>query len=153
MRIRVEYAAWWLGLTMAYLGLVTSPTGWEIAAGLVVGAIVAAVAVLARRAFEPAFRAPSFVRRVVLLPVDVATDAVALSWLLLSGRALRTGCGELDRVTLPDDSSETRAWAVLLTSAAPGSLAVDVEQHGGRAVLSRHRLTTGSRSLAALEGR
>jgi multisubunit Na+/H+ antiporter MnhE subunit len=153
MRVRLEYAAWWLGLTLAYLGLVTSPTGWEIVAGLLVGAGVSAVAVLARRAFDPALRAPSFVRRAVLLPVDVASDALALTWLLLSGRAFGADCGDLDRVDLPDDREETRAWAVLLASAAPGSLTVDVEERDGHPVLCRHRLTGHSRATAALEHR
>lgn len=153
MHIGLEYAAWWLGLTLGYLGLVTSPTGWEIVAGLVVGAAVSAVAVLARRAFLPALRAPSFVRRAVLLPVDVASDALELSWLLLTGRVFGADCGELDGVDLPDDREETRAWAVLLASAAPGSLTVDVEERDGHAVLRRHRLTGSSRATAALERR
>jgi hypothetical protein len=120
---------------------------------VVVAAIAATAAVLARRAFDPALRIPSFVRRAVLLPVDVAVDAVRLAWLLVSGRAFRAGVGERDRVSLPDDGAETRAWAVLLASAAPGSLAVDVEEHHGRAVLHRHRLTPRGRATAALEDR
>jgi hypothetical protein len=88
----------------------------------------------------------------VWLPVDVVSDAVVLIRLLLTGRALRTDCGELDDVPLPDDES-TRAWAVLLASASPGSLVVDAESREGRTVLRRHRLTSHSRATAGLEGR
>jgi multisubunit Na+/H+ antiporter MnhE subunit len=153
MRFGLEYTAWWLALTIAYLGLVTSPAGWEIVAGLLVGAIVATVAVLARRAFQPALRAPAFVRRAGWLPVDVALDTLTMVRMLLSGRALRADFGERDRLTLADDSPERRAWAVLLTSAAPGSLALDVEEQRGHAVLLRHRLTDRGRAAAGLEDR
>lgn len=153
MRVWVEYAVWWLLLTVGYLGLITSPSGWEIPVGVAIGAAVAGVAVLARRAFAPALRPPSFVRGAVLLPLDVASDAIGLLRLLLTGRALRDDCGELDGFDLPGDTQATRAWAVLLTSAAPGSLTVDVEERGARLVLLRHRLTGSSRATARLERR
>jgi hypothetical protein len=75
--------------------------------------------------------------------------------LLVTGRVLRADVGDLDDVLLPDDDDDeaTRAWAVLLASAAPGSLTVDVEERDGRSVLRRHRLTSRSRATAGLEGR
>jgi hypothetical protein len=117
---------------------------------VVVGGLSGAVALLARRAFQPATRVPRFVRRLPLLPVDVVADAFALTRLLVSGRVLRADCGKVDDVDLPDDSDADaiRAWAVLVTSAAPGSLAVDAVERDGRLVLRRHRLTSRGRSAA-----
>jgi Na+/glutamate symporter len=89
----------------------------------------------------------------VWLPVDIVSDAVVLTRLLVAGRALRDDIGALEHVRLPDDAVATRAWAVLLTSAAPGSLTLDVEQRAARPVLRRHRLTSHSRATAGLEGR
>ena len=114
--------------------------------------MAAAVAVLARRAFEPPTRAPSFVRRAALLPLDVAGDAVTLTRLLVTGRAFRADCGTVDELALPDDGA-TRAWAVLLTSAAPGSLAAEVEERDDRLVLRRHLLTRHHRATVDLERR
>jgi hypothetical protein len=148
-----QLAAWWVLLSSSYLGLVSSPTGWEVPLAVGIGGAAAVAAVLGRRAFEPAVRAPGFVRRAAWLPVDVVTDAVVLVRMLLSGRALRADCGVLDDTALPDGDEETRAWAVLLTSVAPGSLTVDVEERGGRVVLRRHRMTALSRASADLENR
>lgn len=144
MRRGAELAWWWLGLTAGYLLLVTSPTGIEVPVGLVVGAVAAAFAVAARRAFDPPATLPAFVRRVVLLPVDVAVDAATLVRLLVTGRAFRSDPGSVDEVRLENDDA-VRAWAVLLTSATPGSLAADVEEREGRPVLHRHRLTRHDR--------
>jgi hypothetical protein len=153
VRTSARLAGWWLLLSAGYLGLLSTPTGGEIPLALLIGGAAAVAGVLGRRAFDPAVRAPRFVRRAVWLPVDVVADAVVLIRLLVTGRALRADVGELDDVLLPDDGEATRAWAVLLTSAAPGSLTVDVEQRAGRAVLRRHRLTSHSRATAGLEGR
>lgn len=117
--------------------------------GLVVGGLTAWLAVLARRAFDPPTTVPGFVRRGVLLPRDVAADAVVLARLLVTGHAFRREPGRVDRLRLHDDEA-VRAWAVLLTSAAPGTLAVDVEERGKRLVLHRHLLTGSSRATAEL---
>jgi hypothetical protein len=85
----------------------------------------------------------------VLLPLDVAADAVSLTWLLVTGRAFGADCGTLDEIELTDDGA-VQAWAVLLTSAAPGSLAADVEQRDGALVLRRHLLTRHHRTTAGL---
>jgi hypothetical protein len=146
-------AVWWLLLSSGYLGLVSSPTGWEIPLALGIGGAAAVVAVLSRRAFKPALRAPGFVRRAAWLPVDVVSDAAVLVRLLVTGRAVRSDCGVFDEISLPDDREETRAWAVLLTSAAPGSLTVDVETREGQATLRRHLMTSVGRASAGLEGR
>ena len=154
VRTAAELAVWWLLSTGAYLGLVSSPTGWEIPLALWVGGAAAVLAVLGRSAFRPAVRAPAFVRGAAWLPVDLVTDATALTRSLLSGRALRSECGVFDEVPLPDDQEATRAWAVLLTSAAPGSLTVDVEEReDGGTVLRRHRMSAPGRASAGLEGR
>jgi hypothetical protein len=144
-----EYAVWWLALSAVYFLLITSPTGLEVPVGLAIGAAAAAVAVVARRAFRPSTSVPSFVRRMVLLPLDIGFDAVEMTRLLVSGRAFLSDCGTLDHVDLPDDDA-TRVWAVLLTSAAPGSLAADVGEDGGRLVLRRHLLTRSGRATAAV---
>jgi hypothetical protein len=153
VRGAAELAVWWLLLSSGYLGLLSSPTGWEVPLALGIGGVAAVAAVLGRRAFEPALRAPAFVRRAAWLPVDVVTDATVLTRLLLTGRALRSDCGVFDELPLPDNDEATRAWAVLLTSAAPGSLTVDVETREGRAMLRRHRMTPLSRASAGLAGR
>ena len=140
---------WWLALTAGYLLLIPSPTGLEVPVGFLVGASAAALAVVARRAFEPPAGMPSFVRRAALLPADVSRDAVLMTRLLVTGRAFRAGCGSTDEVELPDDDA-IRAWAVLMTSAAPGSLAVDVEERKGRLVLRRHLLTSSGLAAADL---
>ncbi len=136
-------------MTVGYLLLVTSPTGLEVPVGLVVGALAASLAVPARRAFDPPTTIPRFVRRLVLLPIDVAADAVSLTRLLVTGHAFRNDCGTLDEIVLEDDDA-VRAWAVLLTSAAPGSLAADVEERAGGLVLRRHLLTRQGRVTAGL---
>jgi hypothetical protein len=140
LRLAAEVVLWCAASTAVYLLLIPSPTGVEIPAGLAIGAATALVGVASRRAFGPPTRVPSFVRRVLLLPVDLAGDVVTLTWLLVTGRAFRSGAGNEDEVVLPDDDS-TRVWAVLLTSASPGSLAADVEERDGRLVLRRHQMT------------
>jgi multisubunit Na+/H+ antiporter MnhE subunit len=141
MRLAAAFALWWAASTAGYLVLVSSPTGIEVPVGIAVGAASAFVGVAGRRAFQPPTRVPAFARRAVLLPVDVAADTVALTRLLLTGRAFAADVGEEDEVVLRDEGS-TRAWAVLLTSAAPGSLALDVEERDDSLVLRRHRLTS-----------
>jgi hypothetical protein len=155
VRTAAQLTGWWLLFSAGYLGLLSSPTGWEIPLALTIGGAAVVTGVLGRRAFDPAIRAPGFVRRAVWLPVDVVADAVVLIRLLVTGRVLRADVGDLDDVLLPDDDDDeaTRAWAVLLASAAPGSLTVDVEERDGRSVLRRHRLTSRSRATAGLEGR
>jgi hypothetical protein len=118
--------------------------------GLVVGAAAASLAVAARRAFEPPATIPDFVRRVVWLPLDVAVDAVGLARLLVTGQAFGSDCTTVDELDLPDEDG-VRAWAVLLTSASPGSLAADVEEHGGRLVVRRHLITRNHRTTAELD--
>jgi hypothetical protein len=110
------------------------------------------VAVLARRAFQPATTVPSFVRRAALLPLDLTADAVTMTGLLVTGRAFRADCGTVDEMELRDDDA-TRAWAVLLTSATPGSFAAEVEESDGRLVLRRHLLTRHGRVVAGLASR
>jgi hypothetical protein len=140
---------WWLALTAGYLLLVSSPTGLEGPVAVVVGALAATSAVMARRAFQPVTTVPPFVRRAALLPLDLAADAVSMTRLLVTGRAFRAGCGTVDEMELPRDDA-TRAWAVLLTSAAPGSLATEVEERNDRLVLRRHVLTRHGRVVAGL---
>jgi hypothetical protein len=72
--------------------------------------------------------------------------------LLVTGRAFRADCGTVDEIELADDDA-TRAWAVLVTSAAPGSLATEVEERDGRLVLRRHLLTRHGRVVAGMESR
>jgi multisubunit Na+/H+ antiporter MnhE subunit len=139
-RLAAELALWWAASTAGYLLLVTSPAGLEAPVGIAVGAACAVVGMAGRRAFRPTTRVPTFVRRALLLPVDVAADTVTLTRLLLTGEAFRADAGEEDEVVLPDDDA-TRVWAVLLTSASPGSLAADVEERDDSLVLRRHRLT------------
>jgi Na+/H+ ion antiporter subunit len=153
VRGAAHLAGWWLLLSAGYLGLLSSPTGWEIPRSLVIGGAAAVAGMLGRRAFDPAVRAPGFTRGAVWLPVDIVSDTVALTRLLLTGRALRDDAGETDVVLLPDDDEATRAWAVLLTSAAPGSLTVDVERSDGRPALRRHLLSPSGRATAGLETR
>ncbi|HET8665359.1 MAG TPA: hypothetical protein VFM08_13665 [Nocardioides sp.] len=117
--------------------------------GLVVGGVGAWFAVAARRAFDPPTDLPTFVRRAILLPLDIAADAVVLARLLVSRRVLGSDPGSDDEVRLDDDDA-VRAWAVLLTSAAPGSLAVEVEERDEAVVLRRHRLTRHDRATAEL---
>jgi hypothetical protein len=147
-----ELARWWLALTAGYLLLVLPPTRLEILVGVLIGGATAILAVAARRAFQPPLQVPSFVGRGVLLPVDVAGDAVRMTWLLVTGRAFRTDVGTEDEIELEDDD-DIRAWAVLLTSAAPGSLAADVEKRGERLVLRRHLVTHNDRATAGLAPR
>ena len=139
MRMTAEALLWGLTSTALYLLLVTSPTGLEVPVGIAIGAVCAAVGMVTLRAFRPPTQVPSFVRRILLLPVDLAGDTVTLTRMVLTGEAFRAE-GEEDEVVLPDDD-QTRAWAVLLTSAAPGSLAADVEERDDSLVLRRHRLT------------
>jgi hypothetical protein len=153
LREAAQLAGWWLLLSAGYLLLVSSPSGWEIPLALLIGGAAVVTGTLGYRAFQPAVRAPGFVRRAAWLPVDVVTDAVVLIRLLLTGRARHAGVGELDDLPLSDDDETTRAWAVLLTSAAPGSLTVDVRERDGRPVLRRHRLTAPGRATGGLEGR
>jgi multisubunit Na+/H+ antiporter MnhE subunit len=145
MRLVPEAATWWLASTAAYLLLVPSPTGLEVPVGFAIGAVCALVGVAARRAFRPPTRVPSFVRRVVVLPLDLLADAVTLTRMVLTGEAFRAEAGDEDEVVLPDDD-ETRAWAVLLTSASPGSVAADVEERDDSLVLRRHALTPHHRA-------
>jgi len=145
MRVAAEVALWWTASTAAYLLLVTSPTGIEAPVGVVIGGVCALVGVASRRAFRPVTRVPAFVRRAVWLPVDLAADAVTLPRMLLTGEAFRADAGEEDEVVLPDDDG-ARVWAVLVTSASPGSVAVDLEERDDSLVLRRHRVTAHHRA-------
>jgi hypothetical protein len=147
--VAAELVLWWLALSAGYLLLITSPTGLEVPVGLTIGASAATLAVAARRVFDPPTGIPGFVRRVVALPLDVAADAVDLTRLLVTGRAFAGDRATVDDIELPDDEA-VRAWAVLLTSAAPGSLATDVEARDGDLVLRRHALTHHQRTTAGL---
>lgn len=144
-RAAAEALLWWAASTAVYLLLVPSPTGLEVPVGLAIGAACAVVGMAARRAFQPPTRVPSFVRRALLLPLDLVADAVTLTRMVLTGGAFGDGVGEEDEVVLPDDEA-TRAWAVLLTSASPGSLAAEVEERDGSLVLRRHLLTSQHRA-------
>jgi len=148
MRLALETATWWLASTAVYLLLVPSPTGLEVPVGFAIGAVCAVVGVAARRAFRPPTRVPSFVRRAVVLPLDLVADVVTLTRMVLTGEAFAEDVGDQDEVVLPDDD-ETRAWAVLLTSASPGSIAADVEERDGSLVLRRHVLTSHHRASEA----
>jgi len=149
MRLPAALGLWWSGLTLLYLLLVTSPVGVETAVGLAVGLASAVLAVAGARAFEPPSRVPGFVRSAVWLPVDVVGDAVILIRDLVTGAAFRTDAGAVRRVPL-DDRVETRAWAVLLASAAPGSMAVEVEDEHAGLALRVHRMTPRGRALAGI---
>lgn len=151
MRVWAEYAVWWLLLGYLYLRLITTPGGWELPIAAALATTGAAMAVLGRRAFSPATELPDFARRLVLLPVDVATDAARLTRLLVTGQAFLATCGRTGEGRLDDDRPAFRAWAVLLMSAAPGSLAVDSRTEDGHTVLLVHRLTPPGRVTADLE--
>jgi len=122
-----EYVVWWCGLWVGYLGLVTSPTGWEIPLGAAIAAAAAAVGVLGRRAFRPPGRFPAVAGRGARIPLEVVRDTWVLVRLLVSGRVFREEVGEFETVRLAEQDASGRAWSVLLASAAPASVAVDIE--------------------------
>jgi hypothetical protein len=76
-------------------------------------------------------------------------DAAALTRLLVTGRAFRPGAGDVQDVRLIDDLAH-RAWAVILLSSSPGSLAAEVEETDDGLVLRQHRLGADGRATAGL---
>jgi hypothetical protein len=149
VRLALQLGTWWCLLFLGYLGLISLRPWPEWVMGALIAAAIAVVGVLSQRAFDVRVRPPAQARRLLLLPVDLGHDTVALVRLLLTGRVLRSDPGRTDHVALPQDS-RLRAWTVLLVSASPGSLAVDLDHDGqddgDHVTLRRHALTRPGRT-------
>jgi multisubunit Na+/H+ antiporter MnhE subunit len=120
----------------------------ELVAAVAAGLPCAVVAVLARRAVRgPLSPRAAWLRWLLPVPVAVLADSarvLAVAAGALVGRRIPEG--DLRRVTLPRDRSagdwqNRQAAAVILVSASPGSVVLDVDVDSGEALV--HVLTTG----------
>jgi multisubunit Na+/H+ antiporter MnhE subunit len=143
-----EVALWWAACVGTWLLTLSSVNTAELVAAVAAGLPCAVVAVLARRAVRGPL-SPRAAWLHWLLPVPVAVLADSARVLAVAAGALvgrRIPEGDLRRVTLPRDRSagawqNRQAAAVILVSASPGSVVLDVDVDSGEALV--HVLTTG----------
>jgi multisubunit Na+/H+ antiporter MnhE subunit len=143
-----EVALWWAACVGTWLLTLSSVNTAELVAAVAAGLPCAVVAVLARRAVRgPLSPRAAWLRWLLPVPVAVLADSVrvlAVAAGALVGRRIPEG--DLRRVTLPRDRSagawqNRQAAAVILVSASPGSVVLDVDVDSGEALV--HALTTG----------
>ena len=148
MRQLPEVALWWAACVGTWLLTLSSVNTAELVAAVAAGLPCAVVAVLARRAVRgPLSPRAAWLRWLLPVPVAVLADSVrvlAVAAGALVGRRIPEG--DLRRVTLPRDRSagawqNRQAAAVILVSASPGSVVLDVDVDSGEALV--HALTTG----------
>jgi multisubunit Na+/H+ antiporter MnhE subunit len=152
MRHVPEVALWWAACTGTWLLTLSSVSTPELVAALAAGLACAGVAVLARRAVRgPLHPRPAWLRWLLPVPVAVLADSVRVLGVaggVLLGR--RIPDGELRRVTLPRDPDPAdwqnrQAAAVVLVSASPGTVVLDVDADTGEALV--HDLAGGRPDL------
>jgi multisubunit Na+/H+ antiporter MnhE subunit len=150
----LEVAFWWAVGVGLWLLTLSSVSGQELVAAIATGLPCAVMAVLARRAVRGPLRPrPAWLRWLLPVPVAVLTDSVRVLGVAagaLVGR--RIPDGDLRRVTLPrDDSAEDwqnrQAAAVVLVSASPGTVVIDVDPDSGEALV--HELASGRPDVLA----
>jgi multisubunit Na+/H+ antiporter MnhE subunit len=143
-----EVALWWAACVGTWLLTLSSVNTAELVAAVAAGLPCAVVAVLARRAVRgPLSPRAAWLRWLLPVPVAVLADSarvLAVAAGALVGRRIPEG--DLRRVTLPRDRSagawqNRQAAAVILVSASPGSVVLDVDVDSGEALV--HVLTTG----------
>jgi multisubunit Na+/H+ antiporter MnhE subunit len=150
----LEVAFWWAVGIGLWLLTLSSVSTQELVAAVVTGLPCAVMAVLARRAVRGPLRPrPAWLRWSLPVPVAVLTDSVrvlAVAAGALLGR--RIPDGDLRRVALPRDRDATdwqnrQAAAVVLVSASPGTVVLDVDPDSGEALV--HELASGRPDLLA----
>jgi multisubunit Na+/H+ antiporter MnhE subunit len=143
-----EVALWWAACVGTWLLTLSSVNTAELVAAVAAGLPCAVVAVLARRAVRgPLSPRAAWLRWLLPVPVAVLADSarvLAVAAGALVGRRIPEG--DLRRVTLPRDRSagawqNRQAAAVILVSASPGSVVLDVDVDSGEALV--HALATG----------
>jgi multisubunit Na+/H+ antiporter MnhE subunit len=149
-----EILLWWAACVGTWLLTLSSVSTPEFVAAVVAGLPCAVVAVLARRAVRgPLAPRLAWVRWTAPVPVAVLADSVRVLGVAagaLVGRGIPEG--DLRWVPLPRDSSaedwqNRQAAAVVLVSASPGSVVVDVDPDSGQALV--HELATGRPDVLA----
>ena len=154
MGVVLEVAFWWAVGVGLWLVTLSSVSGQELVAATATGLPCAVMAVLARRAVRGPLRPrPAWLRWLLPVPVAVLADSVRVLGVAagaLVGR--RIPDGDLRRVTLPrddarDDWQNRQAAAVVLVSASPGTVALDVDPETGQALV--HELASGRPDVLA----
>ena len=154
MRQLPEVALWWAVCVGTWLLTLSSVNTPELVTAVVAGLPCAVVAVLARKAVRgPLSPRAAWLRWVLPVPVAVVVDSVrvlAVAAGALVGR--RIPAGDERHVTLPRDDSDDdwqnrQAAAVILVSASPGSVLLDVDRDSGEALV--HELATGRPDVLA----
>jgi multisubunit Na+/H+ antiporter MnhE subunit len=147
-----EVALWWAACTGTWLLTLSSLSTAELIAAVAAGLPCAVVAVLARRAVRgPLAPRAAWLRWLLPVPVAVLTDSarvLALAAGVLVGRRIPEG--DLRTVVLPRDDSDDdwqnrQAAAVVLVSASPGSVVLDVDPDSGEVLV--HDLAAGRPDL------
>jgi multisubunit Na+/H+ antiporter MnhE subunit len=144
----LEVAFWWAVGVGLWLLTLSSVSGQELVAAIATGLPCAVMAVLARRVVRgPLQPRAAWLRWLLPVPVAVLTDSARVLGVAagaLIGR--RIPDGDLRRVSLPrddsaDDWQNRQAAAVVLVSASPGTVVLDVDADTGRALV--HELASG----------
>ena len=152
MRELPEVALWWVACVGTWLLTLSSVNTAELVAAVAAGLPCAVVAVLARRAVRgPLSPRPAWLRWLLPVPVAVLADSARVLGVAagaLLGRRIPEG--RLRRVPLPKDHAEgdwqnRQAAAVILVSASPGSVVLDVDPDSGEALV--HELAAGRPDL------
>jgi multisubunit Na+/H+ antiporter MnhE subunit len=143
-----EVALWWAACVGTWLLTLSSVNTAELVAAVAAGLPCAVVAVLARRAVRgPLSPRAAWLRWLLPVPVAVLADSARVLGVAAGavvGRRIPEG--DLRRVILPRDRSDgdwqnRQAAAVILVSASPGSVVLDVDPDSGEALV--HELATG----------
>jgi len=154
VRQLAEVALWWAACVGTWLLTLSSVNTPELVTAVVAGLPCAVLAVLARRAVRGPL-APRAAWLRWLLPVPVAVVADSARVLGVAAGALvgrRIPEGDLRRVALPRDADDS-AWqnrqaaTVVLGTASPGSVVLDIDPDSGEALV--HELASGPPDVVA----
>lgn len=158
MRRLAEVAGWAVVGTALWLLTLSSVNLPEVVLAVAASLVCGVLAVAARRAVQGAWPLQAGWAR-WLLPLPVATLAdggrlLWLAWTVLRGR--RIPDGEVGTVPLPRDRtagrrSSRQAAGVLLVTATPGTVVLDVDETSG--CLLVHRLGAGRPSMEEVVSR
>jgi multisubunit Na+/H+ antiporter MnhE subunit len=147
----LEVAFWWAVAIALWLLTLSSISTPEAVTAAAVGLPCGVLAVVARRAVQGSWPPhPAWSRWLVPLPVAVVTDSVRVLGRALGALIGRVPVGEVRTTRLHRDRPEGRwrtrqAAAVVLVTATPGTVVLDLREDSGELVV--HAMGAGAPSM------